>query len=122
MNTTDARGEAEAAFRDRLRPIIELGAQYPDASDVFVDGERITVALGHERLRFGYADFPGLTPRMVQAAGSAAAVFAGVEFGPQLPALPLISVKIPPDLRVSSWPHQRPRGGMWRSAFCARAG
>ena len=29
----------------------------------------------------------------------AAAVFAGVEFGPQLPALPLLSVKLPPDLR-----------------------
>jgi len=101
MNLTDPRAAAEAACRDRLRPIIDLGARYPEASDVFIDGERITLSFGHERLRLDYADLPDLTPRTVQAAGLAAAVFAGVEFGPQLPALPLISVKIPPDLRVS---------------------
>ena len=101
MNLTDPRAAAEVACRDRLRPIIDLGARYPEASDVFIDGKRITLSFGHERLRLDYADLPGLTPRSVQAAGLAAAVFAGVEFGPQLPALPLISVKIPPDLRVS---------------------
>ena len=101
MNLTDPRAAAEAACRDRLRPIIDLGARYPEASDVFIDGKRITLSFGHARLRLDYADLPGLTPRTVQAAGLAAAVFAGVEFGPQLPALPLISVKIPPDLRVS---------------------
>jgi hypothetical protein len=37
----------------------------------------------------------------VEAAGTAAAVFTRVEFGPWSPALPRFSVKIPPDLRVS---------------------
>jgi type IV secretion system protein TrbB len=50
---------------------------------------------------FGYADFPGLTPRAVQAAGAAAAVFAGVELGPSPPARPPLSVEVPPDLRVT---------------------
>ena len=101
MNQSDPRLAAETAFRERLQPILELGSRYPEASDVFIDGDRITVSLGHHRLDFGYTDFPGLTPRHVEAAGLAAAVFAGVEFGPQLPALPLLSVKLPPDLRVS---------------------
>jgi hypothetical protein len=36
----------------------------------------------------GYWDFLGLTPRAVRAAPAAAAVFAGIEFGPQpLPCL-----------------------------------
>jgi len=60
MNLTDPRVAAEAAFRDRLRPIIDLGARYPEASDVFIDGERITLSFGHERLRLDYADLPGL--------------------------------------------------------------
>ena len=101
MNLTDPWVAAEAACRDRLRPIIDLGARHPDATDVFIDGDAIRVSLGDQRLRFGYADFPGLTPRAVEAAGAAAAVFAGVEFGPSPPARPLISVKIPPDLRVT---------------------
>ncbi len=71
------------------------------ASDVFVDGDVIRLSFGEERRVFGYADFPGLTPRAVQAAAAAAAVFAGIELGPQPPALPLLSVKIPPDLRVT---------------------
>ena len=101
MILSDPRLAAETAFRERLQPILELGSRYPQASDVFIVGDRITLSLGHERLGYTYADFPGFSPRHVEAAGLAAAVFAGIEFGPQLPALPLLSVKIPPDLRVS---------------------
>ena len=97
----DPRAIAEAVFRDRLGPVLALAERHPDATDVFIDGDAIRVSLGDERLLFGYADFPGLTPRAVEAAGAAAAVFAGVEFGPSPPARPLISVKIPPDLRVT---------------------
>src|SRR4051794_36211116 len=102
----DPRAIAEAVFRDRLGPVLALAERHPDATDVFIDGDAIRVSLGDQRLLFGYADFPGLTPRAVEAAGAAAAVFAGVEFagvefGPSPPARPLISVKIPPDLRVT---------------------
>lgn len=97
----DVRHSAELAFRERMAPLIALGDAYPDASEVFIDGEEIRLSFGERRQRFGYADFPGLTPRAVQAAGAAAAVFAGIEFGSQPPALPVLSVKIPPDLRVS---------------------
>src|SRR3954454_21447394 len=98
----DPRAIAEAVFRDRLGPVLALAERYPDATDVFIDGDAIRVSLGDQRLLFGYADFPSLTPRVVEAAGAAAAVFAGVGFGPGPPARPLISVKIPPDLRVPS--------------------
>src|SRR4051794_7299045 len=97
----DPRAIAEAVFRDRLGPVLALAERHPDATDVFIDGDAIRVSLGDQRLLFGYADFPGLTPRAVEAAGAAAAVFAGVEFGPSPPARPLLSVKIPPDLRVT---------------------
>lgn len=97
----DPRAVAEAVFRERLGPVLALAGRYPDATDVFIDGDAIRISLGDERLVLGYADFPGLTARAVQAAGAAAAVFAGVEFGPSPPARPLLSVKIPPDLRVT---------------------
>ncbi len=95
------RASAERAFRERMAPLLTLAAEHPDASEVFVDADTIRLSFGEERRVFGYGDFPGLTPRAVQAAAAAAAVFAGIEFGPQPPALPLLSVKIPPDLRIS---------------------
>jgi type IV secretion system protein TrbB len=97
----DPRAVAEAVFRERLGPVLALAERHPDATDVFIDGDAIRLSLGDERLLFGFGDFPGLTPRAVEAAGAAAAVFAGAEFGPVPPARPLISVKIPPDLRVT---------------------
>ena len=84
-----------------MRPLLALADEHPDASEVFVDGEEIRLSFGDRRMRHGFADFAGLRPRHVEAAGQAAAVFAGLEFGPHPPALPLLSVKIPPDLRVT---------------------
>ena len=100
MNQT-YRTAAERAFRANLAPLLALADAYPDASEVFIDGDQIRLADGHERQVFSFGNFPGLTPQSVAAAGAAAAVFAGVEFGPHPPALPTISVKIPPDLRVT---------------------
>ncbi len=111
----DPRGPAERAFRERMQPLLALADQHPDASEVFIDGEDIRLSFGDERRRFRYADFPALTPRAVQAAGAAAAVFAGVQFGPHPPALPLISVKIPPDLRVTYV--QPPAADRWHVAI-----
>jgi type IV secretion system protein VirB11 len=96
----DPRAVAEEVFRDRLGPVLVLAERYPDASDVFIDGDTVRVCLGDERLALPISEF-GLTRRAVEAAGAAAAVFAGVEFGPSPPARPLLSVKIPPDLRVT---------------------
>src|SRR3954453_1289937 len=97
----DPRAIAEAVFRDRLGPVLALAERHPDATDVFIDGDAIRLSLGDERRLFGFEDFPGLTPPGVGAAGAAAAVFAGVEFGPSPPARPLLSVTVPPDLRVT---------------------
>ena len=110
----DPRGTAEQAFRERMRPLLALADEHAEASELFIDGEDIRLAFGDQRRRFGYADFPGLTPRAVQAAGAAAAVFAGVEFGPHPPARPLLSVKIPPDLRVTYV--QPPAADRWHVA------
>ena len=96
----DPRAVAEEVFRDRLGPVLVLAERYPDASDVFIDGDTVRVCLGDERLALPISEF-GLTRRAVEAAGAAAAVFAGVEFGPSPPARPLLSVKVPPDLRVT---------------------
>lgn len=110
----DPRVDAERAFRERMRPLLTLADEHPTATEVFVDGGDIRLSFGDERRLFGYADFPGLTPRSVQAAGATAAVFAGVEFGSHLPALPMISVKIPPDLRVTYV--QPPAADQWHVA------
>jgi type IV secretion system protein VirB11 len=84
-----------------MAPLIRLGIENEDASEVFVDGDQIVLSFGRERRRFRYADFPTLAPEDVRAAAKSAAVFGDVEFGSQPPATPLLSVKIPPDLRVS---------------------
>jgi type IV secretion system protein TrbB len=65
---------------------------------VFVDGERVVVAQGSNRQGFTFADFPGLSPAVVQAAVRNAAVYKDVEFGPRRPHF---SVRMPPDLRVT---------------------
>ena len=44
----------------------------------------------------------GLAPADVRAAVANAAVFADAEFGSRAPAVPLLSVKIPPDLRFTA--------------------
>lgn len=97
----ERREEAGLTFRKLLRPLLELGDRHEDATEIFIDGSEIRLSWGERRQLFRFDDFPGLTERAVQAAGAAAAVFADVEFGPRPPALPMISVKMPPDLRVT---------------------
>ena len=123
INTTsdDPRGPAERAFRERMQPLLALADQHPDASELFIDGEDIRLSFGDQRRRFRYADFPGLSPRAVQAAGAAAAVFAGVQFGPNPPALPLISVRSRPISASPTSSRRQPTTGMWPSASCAPA-
>lgn len=99
--THDPRAVAEAVFRERLAPLLALADEHPDATELCVDGDEIRLDLGDAWLERRFGDFPGLTPGAVRAAGAAAAVFAGVEFGPRAPAVPAMSVKMPPDLRVT---------------------
>jgi type IV secretory pathway ATPase VirB11/archaellum biosynthesis ATPase len=107
----DRRTSPRDQFYQSMRPLLDVVTQVSNVTDVYIDGELISVAAGGEVVRYGYRDFPGFTFRSVQAGALAAAVYAGVQFGPQLPALPMISVKLPPDLRVTVV--QPPIGETW---------
>jgi hypothetical protein len=94
-----SRGKAGGHNSCRHRcPLLALAQTHPDATDLFADGKD-QAGLRRHAAWYALADSRGLTPRAVEAAGTAAAVFIRVEFGPWSPALPRFSVKIPPDLR-----------------------
>jgi Flp pilus assembly CpaF family ATPase len=97
----DLRQVAAQAFRDRLAPLLEAANRWPEATEVLVDGDELRIDIGERVVRLDRADLPRFSERDIRAAVDAAAVFAGVEFGGTGTALPILSVKIPPDLRVS---------------------
>lgn len=97
----DRREEAGRTFRRLMAPLLALGDAHPDSSDLFIDGDQIRLSWGYREELYGFDRFPGLTPGKIRAACDAAAVFADEEFGPRPPARPDISVKLPPDLRVT---------------------
>ena len=97
----DRRDIAQGAFRANLGPLLALGEEHPRAEEVFVDGDRIRLSFGDTKRTFAWGDFPGLAPDAVAAAAQNAAVYAETEFGSVPPASPMISVKMPPDLRVT---------------------
>lgn len=111
----DARRTAEETFRELMAPLLELADKYPNSTEVFIDGDEIEFVDAGKTRPFTFDQFPSLTPQTVQAAAMAAAVFAGVEFGPRPPALPDMSVKIPPDLRVTCV--QPPASDVWHMAI-----
>lgn len=97
----DLREVAAKAFRDRLGPLLEAVAHYPDATEILVDGDELRIDTGERMVRLDAADLPAFGELDIRAAVDAAAVFAGVEFGSAGTARPILSVKVPPDLRVS---------------------
>lgn len=103
-NGSDPRSAAARAFVEKLGPLLELTKEYPDATDVVMIGPSLWLK---ERGRKHPLEFPYakgskvVTPRMVEIAADHCAVFAGVQFGEHWPASPKLSIKIPPDLRVS---------------------
>jgi type IV secretion system protein VirB11 len=97
----DLREVAARAFRDRLAPLLEAAARYPEATEILVDGDELRIDTGERMVRLEPADLPRFSECHVRAAVDAAAVFAGVEFGSAGSARPILSVKVPPDLRVS---------------------
>src|SRR4051794_36565606 len=97
----DARGAAARAFRRRLAPLLDFAAEpgrFPGLTDLFVDGDRITVAEGETLHGFTFADFPGLSPLHVRGAMHNASVYKDTPFGSRKP---YFSVRMPPDLRVT---------------------
>jgi type IV secretion system protein TrbB len=99
---SDHREAAARAFRAALGPLLDLADQYPHATDLFVEGRHIRLRVGSEQREYSFRDFPGLQQRNIEAAAANAAVYSDVEFGPHFPAKQRMSVKIPPDLRVSA--------------------
>jgi hypothetical protein len=92
----DARGAAARAFRRRLAPLLDFAAEpgrFPGLTDLFVDGDRITVAEGETLHGFTFADFPGLSPPHVRGAMHNASVYKDTPFGSRKP---YFSVRMPP--------------------------
>ena len=118
----DTRAAASETFRDLLRPLLALADEHPDASEVFVDGEEIRLSFGDRRMRYGFADFAGLRPRHVEAAGQAAAVFAGLEFGPIPRPCPCSRSRSRPTCASPTPARRPPSAGTSPSASCAPAG
>ena len=98
---TDLREVAAQAFRERLAPLFEAAAPWPNATEVLVDGDEVRVDTGDHMVQLEPGKLRGVVEHHIRAAIDAAAVFAGVEFGSTGTALPILSVKLPPDLRVS---------------------
>jgi Flp pilus assembly CpaF family ATPase len=98
---SDHREAAARAFRAALAPLLDLADQYPTSTDLFAESGHIRLNLGNEQKEFTFSDFPGLRQRDIEAAAANAAVFADVALGQHYPAKQRMSVKIPPDLRVS---------------------
>ena len=94
----DKRDAAKASFENYLAPLLALRNKFPNASDVFVNGEHIFVEAGERMHALNFAEVPDLDPLKVEHAASNAAMYAEQEFGPRAP---LLSVKMPPDYRVT---------------------
>jgi len=99
--STELREVAAQAFRERLAPLLNATARWPTATEVLVDGDEVRIDTGDRIVQLQPADLQDITGWTIRAAIDAAAVFAGVEFGGTGTARPILSVKLPPDLRVS---------------------
>lgn len=95
------REAALQRFRSLMAPLLALAAPYPDATEILLDGDELRIDTGDRLLRLPPEQYRGHEPSL-RAAIDAAAVFAGAEFGSAGSASPLLSVKVPPDLRVSA--------------------
>ena len=42
----DPRGPAERAFRERMQPLLALADQHPDATELLIDGDDISLSFG----------------------------------------------------------------------------
>lgn len=94
----DKRDIAARSFTEDMAPLLALGERFPDASDVFVNGDAIWLARGADKQLISFHDFERLTPGHVRRAANNAARYSDIEFGPHAP---LLSVKMPPGLRVT---------------------
>lgn len=107
----DPRAAAERSFMEAMAPVLTFARGIENCTDVFVDGNRIGISNGDKVERYSFADFPGFTAGSVRAACASAAVYDGVEFGPQEPAKPRLSIKMGSDMRVTA--ARPPIGEVW---------
>jgi hypothetical protein len=63
MEAENPRAVVEAVFRERLGPVLAPAKRFPEATEMFIDGDASPLSLDDERRLFGYADFPSLTLR-----------------------------------------------------------
>lgn len=96
----DHRQKALDLFNKGIEPLLALARRYPDPEEIIVDGDKLLIEAG-EGLIPHDLKATGLDQDDIRALADNAAVYDGAEFGEILPARAMLSVKIPPDLRVS---------------------
>jgi type IV secretion system protein VirB11 len=98
----DHRGQALALFRRGLAPLLAVGQRYPALEEILVDGKKLFIAADEGLVGLDLEAETGMHPGEVRALCDNAAVYDGTQFGEVPPARPILSVKIPPELRVSA--------------------
>lgn len=99
MIDVDYAGQARL-FHKALQGLLEFAAGDPTITDIFINDDRVSVKGRGTTERFALAHF-GLNRRAVQRAGAAAAVIGEVQFGSHGPQWPMMSVRVPPGMRVT---------------------
>ena len=102
MIPRDHRQHALALFNRAFAPLLAVGQRYPALEEIIVDGTRLFVAADEGLIGLDLKAETGLHPADIRALCDNAAVYDGAEFGEVPPARPIMSVKIPPELRVSA--------------------
>jgi type IV secretion system protein VirB11 len=103
MTVRDHRGPALALFHRAFEPLLAVGRRYPALEEIIVDGpNKLLVAAEEGLVSLDLLAETGLGPPEIRALCDTAAVVDGSQFGEVPPARPTLSVKIPPELRVSA--------------------
>lgn len=102
MTQHDRRQHALALFNRAFAPLLAVGRRYPALEEIIVDGPKLLVAAEEGLVGLDLAAETGLHPPDIRALCDNAAVYDGTQFGEVPPARPILSVKMPPELRVSA--------------------
>ena len=102
MIVRDHRQHALALFHHAFAPLLAVGQRYPALEEILVDGPKLFVAADEGLVGLDLEAETGLHPPAIRALCDNAAVYDGAQFGEVPPARPILSVKIPPELRVSA--------------------
>lgn len=102
MTARDHRGHALALFHRAFAPLLAVGRRYPALEEIIVDGPKLFVAAEEGLVGLDLVAETGLRLPDIRALCDNAAVYDGAQFGEVPPARPILSVKVPPELRVSA--------------------